>query len=283
MCSGEVYLLCLSVQAASVSRPAHTGDEFHVRQLGDIVQVDISGLRANTAGQCREAQRLRFAGCGLADRGVRLPPLCSPVHLPTLLLCGASVAPAVLGPTIDAAVVVVVAEVPGGDRRRVPREIVVQIRGGANQPDYEMKIEVRKGVPRWAEVTLRARPDGPEVRDKDLDAIRLDDWLEQIAAMCSVAHSGTGAGWEGWSKPVNDGGALADIRRVKSGRPRISRERLQKVAEIYRQHFDDRPTNAVATAFGKDPRTAARYVRLAHDAGFLPDTTKGKKEGVGRR
>ena len=161
-----------------------------------------------------------------------------------------------------------------GDRRRVPREIFVQIRGGTNQPDYELKIEVRGGVPRWAEVTLRARPDGPEVRDKDLDAIRLDDWLEQIVAMCSVAKSGAGA----WSKPGNDTGALADIRRAKSGRPRISRERLQKVAEIYRQHFDDRPTEAVAHAFGKDRRTAARYVRLARDAGFLPDTTKGKKK-----
>ena len=30
VCSGEVYLLCLSFQAASVSRPAHTGDELNV-------------------------------------------------------------------------------------------------------------------------------------------------------------------------------------------------------------------------------------------------------------
>ena len=34
-----------------------------------------------------------------------------------------------------------------GDRRRVPREIVVQIRGSASQPDYEMKIEVRGSIP----------------------------------------------------------------------------------------------------------------------------------------
>ena len=155
-----------------------------------------------------------------------------------------------------------------GDRR-VPKNILVEIDGGANQPDYSMRIEVRKGIPRWAEVTLRARPDGPEVRDKDLGVFRLSDWLERIVAMCSTAHG---------SKPVDDWTALADIRGATTGRPRISRERLQQVAEIYRDHFDDRPTEAVATAFNKDRRTAARYVRLARDAGFLPDTTKGKKK-----
>ena len=40
------------------------------------------------------------------------------------------------------------------------------------------------------------RSDGPEVRDKDLDVIRLSDWLEQIVAMCSLKYSRTGPGWE---------------------------------------------------------------------------------------
>lgn len=155
-----------------------------------------------------------------------------------------------------------------GDRR-VPNNIFVLIRGGANQPDYEMTIEVRDGIPRWSAVTLRARPDGPEVRDKDFGVLRLLDWLEPIVAMCSIAHG---------AKPADDWTALAEIRRVTTGRPRISRERLQQVAKIYKQHYDDRPTAAVAAAFGKDPRTAARYVRLARDAGLLPDTTKGKKK-----
>ena len=75
--------------------------------------------------------------------------------------------------------------VPVGNRQ-VPQTIVVSIRGGSNQPDYQMKIEVRRGVPQWTEVTLRARPDGAEVRDKDLSVVRLDTWLQQIVAMVST-------------------------------------------------------------------------------------------------
>ena len=163
-----------------------------------------------------------------------------------------------------------------GDRRRVPREIFVQIRGGEKEPDLGMKIEVRQGIPQWAEVVLRARPDGPEVRDKDLAAIRLNDWLESIVAMCSVVKSvpdGTV-----WSKPVNDWSAVPDIRRAVSGRRRtVTPELLQTVAEVYRQHFD-KPTEAVRRSFGVSHRTAARYVQQARVAGHLPETDPGKKK-----
>jgi len=171
-----------------------------------------------------------------------------------------------------------------GDRvqvgdRRIPRAIFVQIRGGENQPDFAMKIEVREGIPQWVEVQLQARPDGPEVRDKDLATIRLGDWLEQIVAMCSLKYSGTGPGWTSWSKPVVDRTAVPDIRRALSGRPRtVTPERLQKVAEIYRQHFEQRPTEAVARSFGVSHRTAARYVQQARSAGLLPETEPGKKK-----
>jgi hypothetical protein len=151
----------------------------------------------------------------------------------------------------------------------VPQTIVVSIDGGLNQPDYMMKVEVRQGLPQWTEVTLRARADGSEVRDKDLTAVRLDAWLQQIVAMVSTI---------GGSKPLADTKpALTDIGLAMKGRPRISREHLEQVANIYRDHIDGRPTEAVATAFGKDRRTAARYVRLARDAGYLPDTTRGKR------
>src|SRR5215207_1996697 len=101
-----------------------------------------------------------------------------------------------------------------GDRRRVPREILVQIRGGKNEPDLGMKIEVREGIPQWVEVTLRARPDGPEVRDKHLAAIHLGDWLNQVVAACSLGLSGVDPDGTVWSKPVDDQSAVGDIRRA---------------------------------------------------------------------
>jgi hypothetical protein len=167
-----------------------------------------------------------------------------------------------------------------GDRRLVPREILVRVRGGPKEPDLAMKIEVRKGIPQWVEVVLRARPDGSEeVRDKHLRAIRLGDWLEQIVAACSLGFSGAGADGTVWSKPVDDRSAVADIRRAVSGQPRtVTPELLQKVSEIYRQHFADRPTESVARAFNVKHRTAARYVQRARSAGYLPPTDPGKKK-----
>jgi hypothetical protein len=40
-CVPLMYPLCLSVQPASVGRPAHTGDELDVLQLGDIPRVAV--------------------------------------------------------------------------------------------------------------------------------------------------------------------------------------------------------------------------------------------------
>ncbi len=173
---------------------------------------------------------------------------------------------------IDAARVVV------GDRL-VPEQISVNVRGGPSTPDLSMKIEVRQGIPVCTEVTLTARPDGPEVRDKDLEYLRLGDWLEQIVALASMKFSGSfPGGVTGWAKPVDDYTALRDIRRLRSGRSRMSPERLQKIADVYRQHVDARPTEAVARAFGVSHRTAARYVDQARKADLLPPTSPGKKK-----
>jgi hypothetical protein len=79
-------------------------------------------------------------------------------------------------------------------------------------------------------------------------------------------------------QPIEDRAALTNVRGVRSGRPRLSQERLQGVAKIYRQHIDDRPTQAVSRAFGKSHRTAARWVQQAREAGLLPDTTPGKRK-----
>jgi hypothetical protein len=165
-----------------------------------------------------------------------------------------------------------------GDRV-VPTNIFVDICGGLSQPDLSMKIEVRQGIPVCSEVCLRSRPDGPEVREKDLAQVHLGWLIEQIVARASMKSSGRiGEHGYGWSKPVNDQTALADIRRVRSGRSRMSQERLSQVADIYREHINDRPTEAVKRAFGVQHRTAARYVQQARERGLLPPTVRGKKK-----
>lgn len=148
-----------------------------------------------------------------------------------------------------------------------------------NEPDLTMTIEVRQGIPVYTVVTLQARPDGPEVRKKDLD-LPLDDWLEQVVASCSMIAmelDESGRPKRLRKKPSDRRLAMANARRARSGRPRISSERLQKVAQIYREHVADRPTEAVSRAFGVSHRTAARYVQQARGARLLPDTTPGKR------
>jgi hypothetical protein len=161
-----------------------------------------------------------------------------------------------------------------GDRF-VPPRIFVHSRI-ANVPDLKMKIEVREGIPVVTEVTLQARPDGPEVRRRHLDALALDDLLEQIVAACSVKDAdGTG---RTLIPDMDRGAALRNVRGARSGRTRISQERLLKAAEIYREHVDGRPTEAIARAFGVSHRTAARYVQHARKSGLLSPTTPGKKK-----
>lgn len=170
-----------------------------------------------------------------------------------------------------------IAEVQIGDRW-IPAEVIVTSRT-ESEPDLMMKLVVRKGIPVWSEVQLLARPDGPEVRQRDLN-LPLDDWLELIVSSLSMSVGSRDLTGRATLLllPIEDPAALTNVRRVRSGRPRKPVEHLQKVAEIYRDHVDGRPTEAVAAAFGKSHRTAARYVEDARKAGLLPPTTPGKRK-----
>lgn len=160
--------------------------------------------------------------------------------------------------------------------RFIPKEIRVFVNGGADEPDVHMKIEVRHGIPVCAAVMLHSRPEGLEIRDKDLRLVPISDWVEQIAAVCS--YEATTGGIASTDGPTARAVNQRNVRAARSGRPRISRERLARVAEIYREHIDSRPTEAVRRAFGVKDRTAARYVEQARQAGLLPPTTPGKKK-----
>ncbi len=53
-----------------------------------------------------------------------------------------------------------------------------------------------------------------------------------------------------------------------------------EVARIYKAAEGRKPLQAVVEALGYTPRTAARRVKAAEAAGFLPPTTPGKKRSV---
>lgn len=198
-----------------------------------------------------------------------------------------------------------------GDRA-VPQRIDLTLAGApGKQPSLKMTIEIRRGAPHCTELTIKADPAGREVRTADVRAVRLEQWVDAVAALASVdvvtaddgstvfvrsinrAVRGAAPGdivnssLSEFSRMVHDEGgeqeiaeALTSIKDARSGsRRRLTDDLLMQVAGIYRANLMDRPGEAVQRAYWLSPRQAARYIRAARDKGFLPQTTQGKVSG----
>lgn len=162
-----------------------------------------------------------------------------------------------------------------GDRL-VPGTIDVTFPGAEGQPALTMTIDSTTGVPRCIEIRITAKPAGREVRTTDLRAVAIEDWLEAIVAEAAgmiLIQADDGTVITGpW--PVSGGErreAIDAIRSARrSARRRVTPELLQRVAEVYQQHQDERPVQAVMDAFGTSRRTASRYVHLARQQDLFP-------------
>jgi len=164
-----------------------------------------------------------------------------------------------------------------GDRL-VPPSMVATLPAIDGLPAIRLAIVVRDGIPVCRRIEIESAPEGRDVRQADLDAINVDDLIERVCSAVGARvlrrtdADSDAAAWE-W----NDANAVEPAAR--SGRPvRLSDERIRRAAEVYRAHLHERPTQAVAAAFGIAPRTAAKYVGEARIRGFLPPTTPGKKQ-----
>lgn len=167
-----------------------------------------------------------------------------------------------------------------GDRV-IPRLIEVTCPAGPDWPELQLTIEVVKGIPRCTRAQIKAGEDG-EVRSKDLRALQVEDWIEDMIALVarrvtaetdgivtSVLEAGEGAAR----------GAIATVREARKGARRtVTDELLAEVARVYRENIDGNPTEAVKVALGREYRTAARYVQLARAKGLLPETSQGQRK-----
>lgn len=155
--------------------------------------------------------------------------------------------------------------------------------GGA--PDVEARFEVREGVPECVEFSLRSKPGGRAVRTSDLrlfdlDGITLNTFTRRGAIRKKLPDT------PGPAEPIADerewwraNAAVADAQRRRKS---VSQWELEEVARIYNENVERHPTKAVEQAMSLTPRTAARRVQQARDAGLLPPTTPGKKKGSDR-
>lgn len=173
-----------------------------------------------------------------------------------------------------------------GDRL-VPRSIAVHFPSAPDLPALDMTIEVRNDIPVCTQITVHAKDDGREVRDVDLRAIRIDDWIEDIVAVASskiVSEDGAAVieavvyGDERDNRERSAARAMVRAAR-KDGRRRVTDDLLRDVAETYRANIPNgRPLQAVQRKFQVSYRTAARYVERARASKFLPEVSPGERK-----
>lgn len=143
--------------------------------------------------------------------------------------------------------------------------------GVKGSPDLVMIFEVRDGRPECTEITIKAKPKGRGIRTADTRMFNVDDLTVSVFAQL---------GNLGVHEESRQRQTLRDVHEARTARrgSSVSREELETVARIYRQHFDHAPTAAVTKILGyRSERTGARRVQQARAAGLLPKTTKGKK------
>jgi hypothetical protein len=141
-----------------------------------------------------------------------------------------------------------------GDRM-VPRRIDAEFPATEGMPSLRLVIEVRRGVPECTSLTIEATADGRKGYPQ-VTRVR--------GGRVGAAHDRAGRS------------AVRNARR--SVRRSVTPRLLTQVATLYRDHIDDKPTEAVQDAFGVSYRTAGRYVQLARESELLPRTTPGRKE-----
>ncbi len=145
-------------------------------------------------------------------------------------------------------------------------------------PDVVARFVLDDGAPRCREVRVVSRDGGREVRSEDCRKIRVGDLLDEGIKAAALGVLRTDSA--GRPQPPEDVTSQQRVSQVRTMRRRTRRppddELLRETAEVYRQHINEHPTQAVADHFAKAPRTAALYVQAARKRGFLGAAIKGK-------
>lgn len=173
-----------------------------------------------------------------------------------------------------------------GDRM-MPNRIDAHFPGADGQPSLDLAIEVFDGAPRCTDLRFTRVEGGRAVRTSDLNAIQLNQWVDDLAAMFAIEVTGrVGSqlfGGPAATKQMRDSADLFVKSRRAGDRRKITEERVKRAVQVYVDNFDDHPTDAVAREMGIERSMASRLLTLARkrkvDGGFelLPKGTPGKK------
>jgi hypothetical protein len=162
----------------------------------------------------------------------------------------------------------------------LPRWVEIQVKGH-DEPDQYARVEIRDNVPRLVELCWRAEEHQSEIRQKHPRKTVVATILDDVYAVTVIEVCGDKAvlniDAEGSAQDRKVRDFLDELRLGKEGKRKISADLLEQVADVYRAHIDNAPTEAVARTFGVRSRMASVYVQRARERGFLPPTTQGRK------
>lgn len=159
----------------------------------------------------------------------------------------------------------------------------VEFDGVDGEPALKMHLEVRDDRPQCRSLSIIALEDGREVLPKDINAVDLPTWVENIFAaeskkLVSDADGNVRAlrvdltADEAWRQAV---APIREARRSRGAR-KLDDAHYRRVAEVYRASVGRSPTKTVAEEFGVKSSMAEKYVRAARDRGFLGAAQRGK-------
>lgn len=166
-----------------------------------------------------------------------------------------------------------------GDRL-LPRSVTIERKPVADEPGVEIDLAVVDGIPTCVRAAISSTA-SRGVLQVDLLSLNLTEIISDVFAAFSMTVIGGSENGPFWV--VADASAGKDDRRAakklinSKRRRKITPELLQQVAQVYKDNFDDNPTDAVRRVFGVETRMASQYVRKARDAGYLGQAQPGRK------
>lgn len=162
--------------------------------------------------------------------------------------------------------------------RFLPESIEVVSKDVPDTPSVRLRLDIIGGVPTCTEVEFQ-QVTSTGVRQVDLQTLNLTEIVSDVYAAMSWPMT---IGPDGETIVLAIGGGTDDrrsARRTISGQQRrrtITPEFLQKVARLFTEHESHKPIVAISKILGCSERMAAKYVRMARDAGYLAEPKRKK-------
>jgi hypothetical protein len=164
------------------------------------------------------------------------------------------------------------------DGRRMPLILELESLFGMEnlrEPMWFASVELRDGAPKIANFGFKSQPGQRELKWSDFQRAREAVYVFYAAFCADLGPDG---------EPIYRTDQDAEkqiaefIEQRRTGRRRLKTEDYKYAAQVYRDNFDETPTQAVADAFEVGLRRAGDIVAECRRRGFLPPTKQGKKK-----